>query len=162
MEGNTFDTIARILAAGSTRRRMLGGLIGTTAAVLAGATALEAKPKGQAKGKNKNNGNGNGNGRGSGTEKVQICHRNHGKKGFKLITVGAPAAPAHERHGDTVCESQACNTVTGCEIAEDTGDLTCVLTPVEDNSASCELEGGGTGTCVGGECVAEDGGGTTG
>jgi hypothetical protein len=157
MEGNTFDTITRTLAAGLTRRRMLGGLIGTTAAVLAGAATLEAKPMGKAKGKNKTNGNG-GNGRGAGTEKVQICHRNNGRKGFKLITVGSPAAAAHERHGDTVCEPTVCQTVTGCEIAEDTGDLACVFGAVEDNTVACETDAGDVGTCVGGECVAEGGG----
>jgi hypothetical protein len=158
MEGNTFDTIIRTLAAGSTRRRVLGGLIGTTAAVLAGAAVLEAKPKGKAKGKSKKNGNGGG----GSTVKVQICHRNHGRKGFKLITVGSPAAAAHERHGDAVCNPTVCQTVTGCEITEDTGELACVFGAVEDNTVACETAAGEAGNCVGGECVAEGGGGTTG
>jgi hypothetical protein len=166
MEGNTFDRITKRLGTDASRRQMLGGLIGTTAAVLAGAVVAEAKPhknknKGKAKDRNRArkqaaNDNGN-NGRGAGTEKVQICHRNNGKKGPNLITVGAPAVPAHERHGDTVCEQVACQTIAGCAVDDD-GAITCTYEAVADeDQVACSVDGD-AGTCVGGECVTEDGG----
>jgi hypothetical protein len=143
MEGNTFDRIIRNLATGSTRRRVLGGVIGSTAAVLAGAAVLEAKPKGKGKrngkGKKKGQNGNNGGGGGAGTEKVFICHRNNGRKGYTLIEVGAPAVPAHERHGDTVCETRECFVPVGCEDGE--------CTYAVDEGASCDEFAPAAGRC---------------
>lgn len=155
MEGMTFDRITKRLGGDASRRRVLGGLIGGAAAVLTGGLALEAKAKnngkGKANGRRKNGGSGQGGGQAGGAEKVQICHRNNGRKGYNLITVGAPAAAAHERHGDEVCAQQACAAVTGCD-----EDGACVY---EDAAAGTECVTGDNlpGTCDnGGNCVADD------
>jgi hypothetical protein len=172
MDGKSFDRIVMRLGTDASRRQLLGGLIGAAAAVLAGATVLEAKPRGKGKGKgrkkgqgngngngNGGNGNGNGNGQGLGTEKVQICHRNNGRRRFNLITVGAPAAAAHERHGDTVCDEEEladCEVFTGCD---DDGE--CVAGPAPEGTPCVTVDGNGeevSGTCdEDGACVADDG-----
>lgn len=156
MDGMTFDRLSKRLSSESSRRRVLGGLIGGAAAVLAGATTLEAKRKSNARANG--NGNGNNQGQGAGTEKVQICHRTNGRRGFTLITVGAPASNAHTRHGDTVCDLVTCQTVSGCD-----DDGACTYEPVAEGT-ECVTEDDVAGTCDGaGACVADDtGGGTTG
>ena len=151
MDNRKFDTITRALAANGSRRRVLGVLAGGIAA-LAGAATLEAKRGGNGKSRGRGRGKGddgddggnggNGRGRGRGREKVFVCHRN-GKDEFKLIRVGAPAAPAHERHGDVVCEELACQTVTGCGVDEVSGDPECTY----------EADAGAEGD----QCVTEDG-----
>jgi hypothetical protein len=51
MERKHFDQVIKRLGTGSSRRGVVGGVIGATAALLAGATVLEAKPgKGKGKG----------------------------------------------------------------------------------------------------------------
>jgi Ca2+-binding RTX toxin-like protein len=50
-----------------------------------------------------------------GQEKVTICHKGH------TITVGAPAVPAHERHGDDV--EGACADEKGAEEGAENGEI---------------------------------------
>jgi hypothetical protein len=177
MDDRKFDTITQALATDGSRRRVLGALVGGVAA-LAGVATLEAKRggKGKARGRGKgggrgNGGNGNGNGNGGngdnggnggngqgrGRTKVFVCHRN-GNDEFHLIRVGAPAVPAHERHGDVICEALDCQVVTGCEVDAETGDAACIFEA--DASAAgdeCVAEDGATGTCdAEGTCVVED------
>ncbi|MFN8594323.1 MAG: hypothetical protein U0031_22960 [Thermomicrobiales bacterium] len=156
----TFDRLSKRLSSESSRRRVLGGLLGGTAAVLAGTATLEAKRKSNARANGNGNGKGNGNnkGQGAGTEKVQICHRTNGHRGYTLITVGAPASNAHTRHGDTVCDLVACQTVSGCD-----DDGACTYEAVAEGT-ECVTEDNVAGTCDStGACVATDtGGGTTG
>ena len=54
------------------------------------------KPQHAGKGKHAERGNEQELGRGGGQEKVTLCH-----KGKNTLTVGAPAQPAHLRHGDS-------------------------------------------------------------
>ena len=69
---------------------MLGGILGTAAAVVTGAAlghnAAEAKP-GKGKGRGRGNG-GHGNGKGKGNTKVTLCHKT-GEGSFQPITVGS-------------------------------------------------------------------------
>jgi hypothetical protein len=118
MDGKQFDQVIKRLGAGATRRRMLGGVIGTSAALLAGATVLEAKRGGQ--------GRGRGRGRGKGTTKLSYCHQN-GNGSYRFVTVGAPSA--HSRHeGDIPCTPTAeCQVATGCD--ETTGTCTFETAP---------------------------------
>ena len=154
MDDKRFDTFAQALAADGSRRRVLGILAGGVAA-LAGAATLEAKRGGNGKGKAKgrgrgNGGNGNGNsgGQGGAEEKVTLCHRNKGKKRFNLITVGAAAVPAHERHGDVVCTTEdVCSVATGCD-----AEGLCVFTEAEAGTP-CELDGVAGECDNGGNCV---------
>ena len=102
MEGNTFDRIIKRLGADASRRVVLAGLIGTTAAALTGASASEAKRNNN---RRRNNGN---NGQGAGTEKVQICHRNNGRKEFQP-DLGWPSGGARTsapRRHDLPCTSR--------------------------------------------------------
>jgi hypothetical protein len=168
MDETRFDQISRQVGTDASRRRLLGGLIGTAAALLGGATALEAKRnskgkgngkgrgrgkgngRGRGRGNNGRNGNGNGNGHGHGTEKLQICHRDEDEDTFQLITVGAPARGAHEGHGDVVCDLEPCVVATGCN-----DDGTCITEQAPEGT-KCEV-GDDDGTCdAAGVCVIDD------
>ena len=140
MDIKKFDEITRGLMATRSRRQLAGGLL-AGAALLTGATALEAKP-GKSKGKAK------GKGKGTGRPKVQICHRRKKGEGFKLINVGGPAAKAHRKHnGDVVCEPSACQTVAnGC--AEDGA---CTFELAADGT-ECLLPTEELGECTAGVC----------
>ena len=157
MDDKRFDTLTQALAADGSRRRVLGALAGGIAATLAGAAALEAKRGGNGKSRGRGNGanGGNGNGRGRGREKVFICHRTDEDE-FTLIRVGAPAARAHGRHGDVVCEEVACQTPTGCGIDEESGEAVCVYETAEPNT-KCVTDDDEEGFCDnGGNCVVAD------
>jgi hypothetical protein len=125
----------------ASRRHVLGGLLGTTAAVLAGATVIEAK-KG-------------GNGKGKGNTKVTICHYQGTKNGtpkYKALSLGAPGAENHLRNheedtpfvdccpGD-LCEPQECFTAASCVVGE------CTSTTPADPGTLCTTEDGLPGQC---------------
>ena len=55
---------------------------------------------------------------GAGTTKVQVCHRT-GNGTFILITVGAPAVPAHLDHGDGFPGSSVPGLTDGSTFAAD-------------------------------------------
>ncbi len=168
MDNRKFDAIAQALATDGSRRRVLSALVGGVAA-LAGVATLEAKrggngkARGRGRGRGRNNGgnggNGNGgNGQGRGRTKVFVCHRS-GNDEFRLIRVGAPSVPAHERHGDVVCDDLDCQVATGCGVDEESGEPTCTFEadPAAEGD-ECVTEDGETGTCdAAGECVAEGG-----
>jgi hypothetical protein len=166
MDETRFDEISKHVGTDASRRRLLGGLIGAVAALLGGATALEAKRNGKGRGKGKGNGRGrgkghgrgrgrgnnghNGNGRGQGTEKIQVCHRDEDEGAFNLITVGAPARGAHEGHDDVVCELEPCVVATGCN-----DDGTCITEQAPEGT-ECEIDDQ-DGTCdAAGACVPDD------
>jgi hypothetical protein len=151
MEGKRFDQLIKRLGAGASRRHVLGGVIGATAAVLAGATVIEAK-KG-----------GNGKGQGKGRQKVTICHfqgtKDDGTPKYKALKLGAPGAANHlENHeedtpfvdccpGD-LCEPEECFTVASCVDGECTSSEPALV------GADCTTEDGDPGTCDGvGNCV---------
>jgi hypothetical protein len=149
MDETRFDALAQELASGASRRRMLGGLVGGAAALLTGASLLEAKKGGKGKGKGNGNGKGkgNGNGNGKGRTKVQICHLTD-EGTYTLIRVGSPAVKGHSKHGDTVCAAGPCQaeSATGCS---ETGDCTFASA---NEGGECLTETGETGACVAGAC----------
>lgn len=64
---------------------------------------------------------------GSGNEKVTVCHNGHS------ITIGAPAVPAHLRHGDSL---GPCGGATPTEAAVATTTGTAEATPTETPTAT--------------------------
>jgi hypothetical protein len=77
----SFDALSKSLAAGSSRRSLLRGLVGAAtggAIAMAGRDALAAPPS-----------------------KVGICHRD-GQGRYRYQEVSWNAAPAHEAHGDAI------------------------------------------------------------
>jgi len=132
MEGKHFDQLIKRLGAGSSRRRMLGGVIGATAAVLAGAAVLEAKP---------------GKGKGKGKTKLSYCHQT-GNGSYRFVTVGAPSG--HRKHaGDILCTPAVCQVATGC----DQTTATCTFGPAADGTP-CDVDPLVEEACAAGACVA--------
>jgi hypothetical protein len=175
VERNAFDEMVKRFGVGASRRQLLGGLIGSAAAALAGVTlgsdtAFAAKKggKGKSKGKGKGvekpvgpgngigqgngggnaggNGNGNGNG-GSGPSKVSFCHKNEETGEYEFITVAKPAANIHgNKHNDLECANVPPCMVGTCNVSEG-GDVTC-------GSESIECGEGLTCNPVTGACEA--------
>jgi hypothetical protein len=148
MDGDTFDRIMKRLRTDSSRREMLGGILGTAAAVVTGAalghSTAEAKP-GKGKGRGRGNG-GHGNGKGKGNTKVTLCHAN-GNGTFSPITVGSPATKGHLKHGDVLCPLELCHIATACDSAG-----TCTVGDAPDGT-SCVTDAGASGHCSAGTCA---------
>jgi hypothetical protein len=148
MEGKHFDQVIKRLGTGSSRRGVVGGVIGATAALLIGATVLEAKP---------------GKGKGKGQTKVTICHYQGTKKDgtpkYKALKLGAPGAANHlEQHDEDtpfvdccpgdLCEPDECFTEASCVEGE------CTSTTPATAGTGCTTETGLPGLCDGaGACV---------
>lgn len=141
MDSQTFDRIISHLDTGTPRRRLLAGLLGTSATLLAGVAGSDAK-KHKHKGRRRH-------GPGGGTETVQLCRRNKRRKGFSLIAVGQAAVPAHRRRGAVICPvPPECFAITGCSAG---ADDVCVLEP--DEGAPCNDFYPAAGVCnAAGEC----------
>jgi len=132
MEGKNFDQLIKRLGTGTARRRVLGGMIGVTAALVTGAAVLEAKP---------------GKGKGKGQQKLSYCHQT-GNGSYRFVTVGAPSG--HSKHaGDILCTPGVCQVATGCD--ETTGACTFGLAP---EGTSCDIDPAVEETCdASGACV---------
>jgi len=171
VERNSFDELVKRFGAGASRRQLLGGLIGSAAALagvaLGGGEAIAAKKggKGKSKGKGKGvdkpvgpgngigqgngggntGGNGHGNG-GSGPSKLSFCHKNEVTSEYEFITVAKTAEKSHLNHGDVPCGDPS--SIPACKVGtcDETG--ACGTANAEDNIA-CGI----AGTCQGGECV---------
>jgi len=133
MEGKHFDELTKHLGTGTARRRVLGGMIGVTAALLTGAAVLEAKPKP---------------GKGKGQTKLSYCHQT-GNGSYRFVTVGAPSAHGSKHVGDVPCAPAACQVATGCD--QTTG--VCIFGPAAEGTPCVDtLDDAGTcdaaGTCV--------------
>jgi hypothetical protein len=163
MEGERFDGIVRRLTTAGSRRGLIGGIVATavggTAAALLGESPVGAK-SGKSKGKGHGKGNGKGKkGKGKGQEKVTLCHNGH------TITVGAPAVPAHQAHGDTLgpCPCEGKNNNDPCTIPSTGGPGVCCFgTCTQLGTLQNCLECGdvcqvGTDTCSTGGCCASGG-----
>ena len=147
MDGERFDAVLREVATPTSRRRIVGGVLGGVAALVASTSVIRAKP---------------GGGTGGGKTKTSICHFSNGHGGkYKVLKLGAPGAANHlENHendapyidccpGDTCPSKGACFTTVGCDV---TG--TCDYTV--NVSALCPIGGvAGAGTCaaVTGACI---------
>jgi hypothetical protein len=145
MENTTFDRIIARLDAGTPRRRLLAGLLGTTAAVLTGAAGSDAR-----KTKQKGRKHHIGYSAGGGAEKVQICRRNRRRKSYSLIAVARRAVPAHRRRGSIICPvPPECFVITGCS---GNGSSVCAIEP--DEGAPCNDFYPAAGVCnAEGECT---------
>jgi hypothetical protein len=163
MDGERFDTIAKGLATGSSRRRLIGGLIGGAAAALAGTTTLAAKRK-KGKGR-KAKVRAQSGGEGKGQEKVTLCHWDEDTQRYERITVGAPGADAHlrqhtdEDHPDfkftdefKCCNASTCEAAAGpCrELRACDEEGHCEYTNIKQGEP-CPI-GDDDGMCINGEC----------
>ena len=103
MDETRFEGLLRVQATDASRRRVLGGLIGTAAGVLGGTGLVAAVKGGNGKsnkgGNGKSNKGGNGKGQKKGKTKVTLCHKS-GTPEQQTIVVGEPASRAHLAHGD--------------------------------------------------------------
>jgi hypothetical protein len=172
VERNSFDEMVKRFGVGASRRQLLGGLIGSAAAALAGvalggdeAIAAKKGPKskktksdnGKQKGVGKGNGIGQGNGGGntggnghgnggSGPSKLSFCHKNEVTSEYEFITVAKTAEKSHLNHGDVPCGDPS--SIPACKVGtcDETG--ACGTANAED-SIACGI----AGTCQGGECV---------
>lgn len=151
MDNASFDRLTTSLAAGATRRRVLGALAAILGAGAAGETARAAKGgNGKGKGKDKGNGNGNGNGNAHGRNRIGVCHKGRFKK------LPAPAVKGHLVHGDYLCQpsvqvGNACRTYS--QTCDDVAQ-SCTYTIAPLGSA-CTASGGVPGTCdATGACTA--------
>jgi hypothetical protein len=120
MDQTRFDELARGLASGATRRRLVQG----AAVALAGGIGLTAAGGVFArKGKQGLRAQSTGKGKGKGQEKVELCHK-PGTADQEEIVVAQPAVQAHLKHGDSegVCPcsrpspgiSTCCNGADAC------------------------------------------------
>ena len=160
MENWTFDQIVGRLGADASRRRILGGLIGTVTAALAGRTTRAAGSHHASRKRRRRTDTG---GRGAGTDKVVICHFTSNPRSVERIRVGGRALRAHLAHGDVrfvdCCVNDDCE-VGACFSAQCVNG-TCGQTQLPAGTP-CDLEGpaGGAGGCTpGGQCVPAGGAG---
>ncbi len=112
-------------------------------ALLIGASALEAKRGGKGKGKAK------------GQPKVSYRHKPDAARNGKVITVGAPAGKAHDKHGDAQCPPlvDACLAYDNGAPCTVTGGVATCPTKAANNGAECvDPVTGGAGTCANGIC----------
>ena len=159
MDGTRFDAVTRGLAAGTSRRRVLGGLLGGIVAVQSGGSAFAVK-----RGKRRNRG-------GAATDtyplapgtlaggvfenSIEVCHFDPETGGYEILTVSPISIPDYLSLGDTLyldccvdaeCGSLPCFTASGCI----EGACAYDATP----GATCALTDGTTGACdADGVCV---------
>lgn len=96
-----YDTLAKRLANGLSRRAMLRGLaVGTGTLIATQTLTTTAKP----------------------AEKITLCHK-PGTSAQHTLTVSANAAQAHLNHGDTIGPCAECT--SGDMVCEGTGFTTC-------------------------------------
>jgi hypothetical protein len=100
---------------------MLGALVATMAAGLAGATNLGAKGRGHGKAKGKSQRKDK-----KVKTRVSFCHLSEETGAYKLIAVAEQARRAHEKHGD----------------------VECVLNPCEGSTEPCTVVCSELGACV--------------
>jgi hypothetical protein len=139
MEGKHFDQLAKHLGTGTARRRVLGGMIGVTAALLTGAAVLEAKPGG-----------------GKGKTKVSICHYQGTHKGtpkYKVLKLGAPGAANHLENHEEDTPYVDCCVDNDCAEAAECSTASCVegacSTTFDVVDTPCVTATGAPGVCDG-------------
>jgi hypothetical protein len=168
VERNTFDEMVKRFGVGASRRQLLGGLIGSAAAALAGVAldgsnveAKKGKGKGKGKGVNKpvgpgtgigqgnggsnaGGGNAGGNGKGKGPAKFSFCSTT----GDFQPDVAAPNAKNYRKDPSYIeCVKDPCKVYNGCDVSGD-GTVTCTFAPAYDPATSTEtISCGVDGTC---------------
>ena len=157
MDENRFDTIARGLAQLSSRRRVLGGVLGGTLTLVTGssaiairgklrrarrghgqeetATASDVLPEGVLVG-------------GVWEETLEMCHFDPETGGYRIVPVSTVAVPEQLQRGNTLyidccvstdCSSTECYTATGCVSGACSYDVAL--------NAPCNLGNGVYGIC---------------
>jgi hypothetical protein len=86
--GKTVQMISRHLGTNATRRKLAGGIIGATAAVLAGRTLVSAAKGGSSKAKGKS--------------KTPICHYDDETGLYTFVQVPVKAGKGHAKHTEDV------------------------------------------------------------
>jgi hypothetical protein len=158
MDEMRFDTMARNLARLSSRRGVLGGVLGSALTLLAGSSAMAHRGRIRRAG---------GGGRGQdetattsgvlpeGTlaggvweETIEMCRYDSETGGYRIVPVSTIEVPQRLSQGDTLfidccvdtdCTSTECLTVTGCVSGACAVDTAL--------NASCTLETGVLGIC---------------
>jgi hypothetical protein len=160
MDEKRFDTMARGMARLSSRRGVLGGVLGAALTLVAGssamanrgrlrrvnrggrgqdetATASDYLPEGVLVG-------------GVWEETIEMCHYDPETGGYRVVPVSTIAVPEQLQRGDTLyidcCVSTECSS-TGCWIA--TGCVSGACSYDVALNASCTLETGVLGICRG-------------
>jgi hypothetical protein len=158
MDETRFDTMARNLARLSSRRRVLGGVLGTALTLVAGSSAMASRgpmrrsrrrgrgqdetaaasdvlPEGVLVG-------------GVWEETIEMCHYDAETGGYRIVPVSTVAVPEQLSRGDTLyidccvstdCTSTDCLTATGCVSGACAFDI--------PTNASCNLGNGVYGIC---------------
>lgn len=157
MDEKRFDTMARSLTRLSSRRRVLGGVLGTTLILVAGpsviagrgkirrgrrsqgqeetAAATDLLPEGVLAG-------------GVWEETIEMCHYDAETGGYRIVPVSTVAVPEQLNRGDTLyidccvstdCTSTDCLTATGCVSGACAFDI--------PTNAPCNLGNGIYGIC---------------
>ena len=158
MDETRFDTMARNLVRLSSRRRVLGGVLGTALTLVAGSSAManrgkmrrgrrgsreqaetaataDVLPEGVLAG-------------GVFEETIEMCHFDPETGGYRIVPVSTVAVPEQLARGDTLyidccvdtdCTSTDCLTATGCVSGACAFDIAL--------NASCNLGNGVYGIC---------------
>ena len=164
MEDTRFDTVARSLARASasattrSRRRVVGGVLGATFAVLTGSSALANRGRFR-------RGRRGGHGQdetasasdvlpdgvlagGVWEETIEMCHYDPESGGYRIVPVSTVAVPEQLNRGDTLyidccvstdCSSTECLTAKGCVSGACSYKVAL--------NAPCTLETGSLGIC---------------
>ncbi len=161
MDGNRFDSVTRGLAAGTSRRRILGGVLASIVTMQTGTTTLAARRR---------NRKGRGNGDGVETipippgtlaggvfeNSIEVCHFDFETGEYSVLTVSPISIPEYLNQGDTLfidccvdaeCGALPCFSASGCI------EGACAYNPTI--GAPCALVDGTTGSCdEDGVCIA--------
>jgi hypothetical protein len=165
MDETRFDTVARNLAQLSSRRGVLGGVLGTALTLVAGSSAVANRGR-----LRRANRGGRGQDEtasasdylpegvligGVWEETIEMCHYDAETGGYRIVPVSTVAVPEQLNRGDTLyidccvsteCVSTECWTATGCVSGACSFDVAL--------NASCNLGNGAFGICRGdGVCV---------
>ena len=153
MDGRQFDDATRALAREAPRRLVLGGLLGTVAALLTGSATFAVRPR-RGRDRDKRRGDdeitlppGTLTG-GVWDESIEICHFDFETGKYRIIAVATPAIPDYLNQGhtlfidccvDTDCAPRTCLIATGCI------EGACAYDSTE--GASCLTGEGLSGSC---------------
>jgi hypothetical protein len=141
VDGERFDALLREIANPTSRRRIVGGVLGGVAALVSGTAVIKAK-KG---------GNGNGGGQ---AKKTTICHFSNGHGGkYKVLKLSASGAQNHlAKHTEDTpfvdcCPGDECPEAAECFTASCV-EGECTTTPDAVNTP-CVTDTGAPGVCDG-------------
>jgi len=161
MGGKRFDSVTRGLITGTSRRRMLGGILAGIFILQTGPAALAAK-----RGKRRSRGDGSPSAAtplapgtlagGVFENSIEICHYDIETGGYTILPVSPISIPDYLNQGDNLfidccvdaeCGALPCFSASGCI------EGACAYNPTI--GAACALQDGTTGSCYeDGVCIA--------